>query len=63
MKQVWLRRLINKMTAYIRDPYTGKTFEIEDWEQEKVKRKEQMQREWRLDKKAVNNDINKECEE
>ena len=45
MKQVWLRKLINKM-PYIRDPHTGVTFTIKEWEKEKIKRKEQMRREF-----------------
>ena len=35
------------MTAYIRDPFTGKTFTCAEWELEKERRKEQMAKEWR----------------
>jgi len=34
------------MTSYIRDPFTGKTFTLKDWEVEKQRRKEQMAREY-----------------
>ena len=31
---------------YIRDPHTGVTYTIKEWEKEKIKRKEQMRREF-----------------
>ena len=34
------------ITAYMRDPFTGKTFTLKDWEVEKQRRKEQMAKEW-----------------